>query len=173
MIDKPIFLDVTGRRATRISLIGWIAAVVSTALGIGFVISLFAVPQLQHVRLPGELSVIHTQELENKATAPGLVPTATQLAREARLRTKELAQKRKLWVERNSRARALAAAMNPHPGRPLSIAFFPNWEASAYELAQSRPAPARLDNADLAQPARTRPRAEGQLRQTRLHADPS
>jgi cellulose synthase/poly-beta-1,6-N-acetylglucosamine synthase-like glycosyltransferase/peptidoglycan/xylan/chitin deacetylase (PgdA/CDA1 family) len=133
MSDKPVFLDVTGRRATRISLIGWIAAVISTALGIGFVASLFAVPQLGHVKLPGELSVIHAQELENKAAAPGLVPTATQLAREARQRKKELVRKRKLWIERNSRARALAAAMNPHPGRPLSIAFFPNWEASAYD----------------------------------------
>jgi cellulose synthase/poly-beta-1,6-N-acetylglucosamine synthase-like glycosyltransferase/peptidoglycan/xylan/chitin deacetylase (PgdA/CDA1 family) len=133
MSDKPVFLDVTGRRATRISLIGWIAAIVSTALGIGFVASMFAVPQLEHVRLPGELSVIHAQELENKATAPGLVPTATQLAREARFRKMELIRKRKLWVERNSRARALAATMDPHPGRPLSIAFFPNWEASAYD----------------------------------------
>ena len=133
MSDKPVFLDVTGRRATRISLIGWVAAIVSTALGIGFVASMFAVPQLEHVRLPGELSVIHAQELENKATAPGLVPTATQLAREARLHKMELIRKRKLWIERNSRTRALAATMNPHPGRPLSIAFFPNWEASAYD----------------------------------------
>jgi len=133
MSDKPVFLDVTGRRATRISLIGWIAAIISTALGIGFVASMFAVPQLERVKLPGELSVVHTQELENKATAPGLVPTATQLAREARLHKMEIARKRKLWIERNSRARALADAVNPHPGRPLSIAFFPNWEASAYD----------------------------------------
>lgn len=133
MSDKPVFLDVTGRRATRISLIGWIAAIVSSALGIGFVISLFAVPQLEHVKLPGELSVIRAQELERKAEAPGLLPTATQLAREARLRKKELEHRRKLRIERNSRAHALAGAMAPHPGRPLSIAFFPNWEASAYD----------------------------------------
>ncbi|HVP86162.1 MAG TPA: glycosyltransferase [Rhizomicrobium sp.] len=133
MTDKPVFLDVTGRRATRISLIGWIAAIISTALGIGFIASMFAVPQLQRVRLPGELSVVHTQELENKARAPGLVPTATQLAREARLHKADIARKRKLWIQRNNRARALAAAMNPHPGRPLSIAFFPNWEASAFD----------------------------------------
>ena len=40
MANKPVFFDATGRRAARISTLGWTAAMVSTVLGIGFVASL-------------------------------------------------------------------------------------------------------------------------------------
>lgn len=40
MASKPVFYDATGRRAARISALGWIVAIVSTIMGVGFVASL-------------------------------------------------------------------------------------------------------------------------------------
>ena len=44
MAKKPVFFDASGKRAARISLIGWIAVIVSVVLGGAFVASLLAVP---------------------------------------------------------------------------------------------------------------------------------
>src|SRR6185437_14800875 len=76
MANKPVFLDATGKRALRISLIGWGAAIVSTLLGAAFLTSLAAVPHFANVKLPGRLTPVNTQALEQKAAAPGLLRSA-------------------------------------------------------------------------------------------------
>ena len=81
MADKPIFHDASGRRAAWISLIGWAAAIVSTLVGVAFIMNLMAVPRVQTMRLPGQLTAVQTREvLEKKAQAPGLVRVAEALA---------------------------------------------------------------------------------------------
>ena len=86
MTKKPIFFDATGRRAARISLFGWTAAVVSTVLGVAFVASLVVAPQMTSVTFANRLTAIHLPELVKKATAPGLLKSAGRLAAEARAR---------------------------------------------------------------------------------------
>ena len=137
MSDKPVFFDASGRRAVRASVVGWTAAVVSLVLGAVFVVSLMAAPQVTQLRLPGRLTAITTQILEKKALDPGLLRSAARLASEAQTRRKERAR---LSLERERRhlpTRVLSAMLRPQPDRPLSIAFYPNWEASASSSLKS------------------------------------
>jgi cellulose synthase/poly-beta-1,6-N-acetylglucosamine synthase-like glycosyltransferase/peptidoglycan/xylan/chitin deacetylase (PgdA/CDA1 family) len=133
MAKKPIFFDASGKRAARVSVIGWVAAAVSILLGAAFVLSLLAVPQVQAFNMRGRLSAIHAPELEKKAVAPGLLKSAAQLAIAARAEKRaELARVHRL-MKYQERRNALASKLAPQPGRPLSTAFFPNWEASAFD----------------------------------------
>lgn len=133
MANKPIFFDATGRRATRVSIIGWAAAIVSTLVGAAFLASLLAVAPVQSVKLPGQITAIKTaQVLEKKAAAPGLVHAAEVLAERARLRRVEAARKLRERNERRLKSHPIAAALRTQPGRPLSIAFYPNWQLDAY-----------------------------------------
>jgi cellulose synthase/poly-beta-1,6-N-acetylglucosamine synthase-like glycosyltransferase/peptidoglycan/xylan/chitin deacetylase (PgdA/CDA1 family) len=136
MANKPIFFDASGKRAARLTVIGWVAAVVSVLLGAAFVASLLAVPQEAAFGLPGaKLTAIHTPELENKAVAPGLLKSAEQLAISARAKKLERQRGRRLAKEQEAR-RAKASTLRPQQGRPLSTAFYPNWEPSAYDSLQ-------------------------------------
>jgi cellulose synthase/poly-beta-1,6-N-acetylglucosamine synthase-like glycosyltransferase/peptidoglycan/xylan/chitin deacetylase (PgdA/CDA1 family) len=131
--SKPIFLDATGKRAARVSVIGWSAAIISTLAGIAFVLSLLFSPHLDGLRLRGE---VITHELETKSVSPGLLPSAVRLAEaaeDARQEKREISREKRLLRQYNSREAALRATLQRHTGRPLSIAFFPNWEADAYD----------------------------------------
>jgi cellulose synthase/poly-beta-1,6-N-acetylglucosamine synthase-like glycosyltransferase/peptidoglycan/xylan/chitin deacetylase (PgdA/CDA1 family) len=133
MANKPIFFDASGKRAARLTVIGWIAGGLSILLGAGFVASLLAVPNEAAFSLPGaRLTAIHTPELENKAVAPGLLKSAEQLAVAARAKKLERQRGRRLAKEQERR-RAKASTLLPQQGRPLSTAFYPNWEPSAYD----------------------------------------
>jgi len=133
MANKPIFFDASGKRAARFTVIGWIAATISVLLGAGFVYSLMGVPQAATANRPGHLSALHAPELENKAVAPGLLKSAAQLATAARAEKRvELARQHRLEKLEEKR-RARESKLTPQSGRPLSTAFFPNWEASAFD----------------------------------------
>src|SRR5262252_5809437 len=137
MSDKPVFFDATGRRAAGASIVGWTAAVISLILGATFVYSLLTtVPIATRFKLPGHLTAITIPDLEKRAQAPALVRSAARLGAEARARREELARVRRERNERGLKSRTLASILKPQPGRPLSIAFYPNWEASAYPALQ-------------------------------------
>ena len=123
MANKPIFFDATGRRAARVSIVGWVAAVVSTILGAVFVATLFASPQMAQLRLPGQLTAINFTNLLPKARDPQLLRSAAKLASEAVARRAERAR---LWRQRSAR-QFPASALKRRSGRPLTIAFYPNW----------------------------------------------
>jgi cellulose synthase/poly-beta-1,6-N-acetylglucosamine synthase-like glycosyltransferase/peptidoglycan/xylan/chitin deacetylase (PgdA/CDA1 family) len=131
MSDKPVFFDASGRRALGASLVGWTAAVISLVLGAVFAASLLAVPQAAQLRLPGRLTAVPSPTLEKKALDPGLLRSAARLALEAQTKRKERARLRLEREQRHLPTRVLSAILRPQPGRPLSIAFYPNWEASA------------------------------------------
>ncbi|HEY5337297.1 MAG TPA: glycosyl hydrolase family 18 protein, partial [Rhizomicrobium sp.] len=133
MANKPVFFDASGKRAARITVIGWIAVVVSVLLGGAFVFSLLAVPHEAAWNLPGaRLTAIHAPELEKKALAPGLLKSAEQLAVDARAKKLERQRERRLSKEQERRS-AAASTLLPQQGRPLSTAFYPNWELSAFD----------------------------------------
>jgi peptidoglycan/xylan/chitin deacetylase (PgdA/CDA1 family)/spore germination protein YaaH len=127
MADKPIFFDSTGRRAARVAFIAWALAVISVLLASGFVASLVVVPEMENINLRGRLTAIHMPELEKKAQAPGLLRFAARLAAEARARRAEFAHQRLLSGERDARTRTLGSMLQPPASRPLSIAFYANW----------------------------------------------
>jgi cellulose synthase/poly-beta-1,6-N-acetylglucosamine synthase-like glycosyltransferase/peptidoglycan/xylan/chitin deacetylase (PgdA/CDA1 family) len=131
MAEKPVFFDASGRRAVGASVVGWTAAVVSLIFGGVFAASLAVAPQVTQLRLPGRLTAISTQNLEKKALAPGLLRSAARLAADAQNRRRERARLRLEREQRNLPTRVLSAMLRPQAGRPLSIAFYPNWEASA------------------------------------------
>src|SRR5277367_2030291 len=137
MANKPIFFDASGRRATRVSVIGWVVAVVSTLLFAVFVGTLFAAPQMAHLRLPGQLTPITFAKLEPTAKDPALLRSAARLA--AKARTREALARR--WRQRDA-----AAGIYARPkGRPLSIAFYGNWGDTSENFADLKQALPKLD----------------------------
>jgi cellulose synthase/poly-beta-1,6-N-acetylglucosamine synthase-like glycosyltransferase/peptidoglycan/xylan/chitin deacetylase (PgdA/CDA1 family)/spore germination protein YaaH len=122
MANKPIFFDATGRRAARVSLAGWVLAVVSTILGGIFIFTLFAAPQMAQLRLPGQLTPVNVAALEPKAKDPALLKSFAKLAAKARAQRAEQAR---LWRQKS--ARRYTGSGKHALGRPLAIAFYTNW----------------------------------------------
>jgi peptidoglycan-N-acetylglucosamine deacetylase len=133
MVNKPIFFDATGRRAMGVSVFGWAVAVISTLVGIAFVASLLAVPRFANMKLPGRLTPVPLADLVTNALAPGLLHSAAALAQQARERHADLLKARRVKIARELRMAAHATALKPPQGRALSIAFYPNWESTAYD----------------------------------------
>jgi len=134
MVQKPVFFDATGRRAAGVTFVGWSAAIVSGVLAAAFLASLALFDaKVPGLILPGRLTAIHTPELERKAQDPELLRIAARLAREARQRREEVARAKRLRAQNGGVQRALSAILKPQAGRPLSIAFYPNWGATAYD----------------------------------------
>jgi peptidoglycan-N-acetylglucosamine deacetylase len=130
-VTKPIFQDRTGRRAARVTSIGWLIATLTILLGGVFAATLWAPSRMNAAKLPGEISAIRVQKLEKTAAAPSLMRSAEQLAAQARAKRLKLLLKR--IAARERAARIHASAKSKPAGRPLSIAFYPNWEPSAYD----------------------------------------
>ncbi|MGH6870172.1 MAG: polysaccharide deacetylase family protein [Rhizomicrobium sp.] len=128
MAHKPIFFDLTGRRAARVSLIAWLLVVVSGLMGAAFLASLVMSPKVGSLRLPGQLTAI---QLERKAVAPGLLRAAGDLAAAARLKREQRALLRWQKAERGRHSPVPEGILAPQKGRSLSIAFFPNWDQIA------------------------------------------
>ncbi|MBV9062214.1 MAG: polysaccharide deacetylase family protein, partial [Alphaproteobacteria bacterium] len=113
------------------SMAGWLTAALAVVIGILFAVTLLAPSRMEAARLPGEISALKVQKLVKEAAAPGLMRQAMQLASEARAKRLRLLLK-KLALREHS-ARTVASAKLRRPGRPLSVAFYPNWEPSAYD----------------------------------------
>jgi cellulose synthase/poly-beta-1,6-N-acetylglucosamine synthase-like glycosyltransferase/peptidoglycan/xylan/chitin deacetylase (PgdA/CDA1 family) len=127
MAGKPVFFDVTGRRAARLSILGWVAAIVSTVLGIGFVASLLIAQPTPQVDLPGRAVAVNPPQLVARAVAPGLLKSAARLAAEARIRRLEIQRLRHF---RNVMPARVPAGLQPKKGRALAIGFYVNWGES-------------------------------------------
>jgi cellulose synthase/poly-beta-1,6-N-acetylglucosamine synthase-like glycosyltransferase/peptidoglycan/xylan/chitin deacetylase (PgdA/CDA1 family) len=130
-VTKPVFQDGTGRRAARIAWAGWLLSALAIVMGVVFAVTLLAPTHMAVARLPGEISALRIQRLEKTAAAPGLMRSAIQLAEEARAKRLKLLLKK--WTIRERNSGIMASAKQRHAGRPLSIAFYPNWEPSAYD----------------------------------------
>src|SRR6201996_369912 len=124
---KPVFFDATGRRAARISALGWAAALLSTVLGIGFVASLIVAKPVATVDFPSRTYSAAPRELAKKAVAPGLLRSAVRLATEAQNRRLEARRLRRLRASQPSRV--LPAILSPQKGRSLSIGYYVNWDS--------------------------------------------
>lgn len=96
MANRPVFFDATGRRAARISILGWLAAIVSTVLGIVFIASLLIAQPAPNVDLPGRPVAINPPQLVRQAVAPGLLKSAARLAEAARMRRLEIQNLRRI-----------------------------------------------------------------------------
>ncbi len=130
MANKPIFFDETGRRAARLSLLGWVGAVISTIVGIAFLVSILGVQEISspdiHLRRTPDNSLIR------RAIAPSLLKSEARLAAEARHR-EELVRQWKLRTARSKLPeRALSEVLRPRPDRPLNMAFYVNWDEVSY-----------------------------------------
>src|SRR5580658_758356 len=128
MANKPVFFDVTGRRAQRISTLGWLAAIISTVLGVGFVVSLLITAPTPDVDLPGRPVAINPPQLVRQAVAPGLLKSAARLAAEAKVRRLEIQRLRRI---RTTMPQRVPAGLLPKPDRALAIGFYVNWGSSA------------------------------------------
>lgn len=129
MSEKPIFFDATGRRAARLSKLGWASAILSTVLGVAFVASILATQRVPSPQLPVKMTA--DNQLVRKAVDPALLKSAARLAAEARTRAKLI----RSWRYKNAHdapPRMLAAALRPLPNRPLALGFYVNWDDTSY-----------------------------------------
>jgi cellulose synthase/poly-beta-1,6-N-acetylglucosamine synthase-like glycosyltransferase/peptidoglycan/xylan/chitin deacetylase (PgdA/CDA1 family)/spore germination protein YaaH len=129
MSDKPIFFDETGRRAARLSLVGWAAAILSTLLGLAVMATILAAQQVKVHPLPIRLTP--NNSLVRRAVDPALLKSAAQLAYEARAREKLALS----WQRRNAHAappRDLSAALRPLPDRPRTLGFYVTWDDPSF-----------------------------------------
>lgn len=141
---KPVFFDASGRRAARLSTLGWIAATVLVAVGIGFMTSLMAARPVTAVDLPGRAYAADPPNLVKKAVAPGLLRQAARLATHARNRRLEMQRQRRL--RHSMPSRVLPAILAPQKSRPLAIGFYVNWgEEGDASFASLKLALPRLD----------------------------
>ena len=113
LANKPVFFDATGRRAARISTVGWVAAVFSTILFIGFVTSLVITgPPPMSICRDGPCRESARNWSTRRSRRP--VKSAARLATEARNRRLEIARLRRLRSELPSRV--LPAILKPQTG---------------------------------------------------------
>ncbi|MDR3500420.1 MAG: glycosyltransferase [Parvibaculum sp.] len=133
---KPIFFDASGRRATQLAIVGWVAVVIALVAGVAFFASLATVQPLSSVKLPGQMNAVPVSELEKTAKSPGLLRSAVKLAAEARDRREKAAKDRRSRAERAARNNARAAILEPQDGRSLSIAFYPTWGNNTFASLQ-------------------------------------
>jgi len=139
MANKPIFFDETGRRAARLSVLGWAGAIISTIVGIAFLASIVAAQQITSPQLPVRMTA--NNALVNRARDPALLKSAARLSAEVRAR-EQIARR---WKLRNAHQgetnRELAAALRPRQGRPLALAFYVNWDEGESYAALKRSLP--------------------------------
>ena len=127
MANRPVFFDASGRRAFQISLFSWIAAIISTVVGLAFLASLAVVPHLSSVALPGRLSALPSPRLVNTAKAPRLLKSAKRLSLRAQRRRQRILremQRRQAHAKLNN---TIARILQPQAARALSVAFYPTW----------------------------------------------
>ena len=122
MANKPIFFDETGRRAARLSMLGWGGAIVSTMLGIAFLASILVstnseTPDLRIRLTPNNALVRH-------AVDPSQLKSAVRYAAEARHREALVKGWKDRLAHQKASSRELSAALRPRPDRPLAMGFY-------------------------------------------------
>ncbi len=126
MSNKPIFFDETGRRAARLSLLGWAGAIISTVLGVAFLASIVfaqntSSPDLRFKRIPNNA-------LARRAADPALLKSAAQLSVEAKRREALIHSWKMRMAHQGLPARELSAALRPRGDRPLAMGFYASAE---------------------------------------------
>ena len=128
MANKPIFFDATGRRAARISAIGWGLSVLGLIVFIGFATSVVLSPPVTSLDLPGRSVAVNPATLVRGAQKPGLLARAERLGAAARQRRELVARQRRAQATQSGRV--LPGILKPQPGRALAIGFYVNWLGS-------------------------------------------
>jgi peptidoglycan/xylan/chitin deacetylase (PgdA/CDA1 family) len=128
MANKPIFFDATGRRARRLTTLGWVLAILAVVVFVGFSVSLFLAPPVTGLELPGRAVGLNPKDLVKRAQKPGLLARAERLAAVARRRRLDAARARAHAVAQPSRV--VPAILKPQQGRSLAIGFYVNWGES-------------------------------------------
>ncbi len=122
MANKPIFFDETGRRAARLSLLGWVGAIVSTLFGIAFLASILVSTNNETPDL--RLKLTPNNPLVRRAIDPSQLKSAVRYAAEARHREALVRNWKDRLAHQKASSRELSAALRPRPDRPLAMGFY-------------------------------------------------
>src|SRR5580692_5619918 len=132
MIDKPVFFDASGRRASRMSIFGWTATVIAALVGTLFIGSLIFEPHIAQPNLPGHLSALNPAELVRRAFDPAILNAASKLAQEARAERAKLVRAWRAQRAKVAQAHASPAALHPLPNKPLTVGFYLSTDELGY-----------------------------------------
>ena len=122
MAKKPIFFDETGRRAARLSMLGWGGAIVSTILGIAFLASILVSTNTDTPDL--RIRLTPNNALVRRAVDPSQLKSAIRYAAEARHREALVKGWKDRLAHQKASSRELSAALRPRPDRPLAMGFY-------------------------------------------------
>jgi cellulose synthase/poly-beta-1,6-N-acetylglucosamine synthase-like glycosyltransferase/peptidoglycan/xylan/chitin deacetylase (PgdA/CDA1 family)/spore germination protein YaaH len=138
MSDKSVFFDPTGRRASWLTRIGWITAVIVTVAAIGFGASLAVTHAPQVVGLTGPMSALFRPAVEGRATEPSLMQSAQRLA--DKLHEREASMARRANIVRTHNGVVTPSALSVPTDRGLAIGFYVNWDDGSFaSLKQALP----------------------------------
>lgn len=126
MSNKPIFFDETGRRAARLSLLGWAGAVISTVLGVAFLASIVITQETSSPDL--HLKRTPNNALVRRAVDPALLKSAAQLSAEAKRREAMAKGWKAKLAKQKLPTRELSAALRPRTDRGLVLGFYSSWD---------------------------------------------
>jgi len=132
MIDKPVFFDASGRRASRMSVGGRVAAVFATVVAVIFLGSLIVEPHVAGPNLPGHLSAINPAELVRRAFDPAMMNAAAKLAQDARAERGKLVRAWRAQRALVAHTHSSPAALRPFPNRPLTVGFYLSTDELSY-----------------------------------------
>lgn len=131
MVNKPVFFDPSGRRASRVAGIFGALTVLVVFIGIAFFISLFLVSPPDSVSLGPTKSHLHQRDTA-KLVDPSLLRPAARLAAEirAKQRVQRLTRHAKAAHPASGRPNLLVGGADQ--SRPLSLGFYVNWDDSSF-----------------------------------------
>ncbi len=129
MIQKPIFFDPKNRRATHLSRVAWVLAVMSTVAGIVFLSSLFffrSFPETLQAS-PGQ----RYSMLNDVAKIRHLLPTVRNLAKKAQSHRSKYAPSMHPLTMAAAKAKGVKVTVERRE-KPLTIGFYANWDDASF-----------------------------------------
>ncbi len=129
MTQHPVFFDPKNRRATHVSRVAWILAVMSTVAGVVFLSSLFIFRSF-----PETLQTSQNRRyglLNDVAKVQHLVPTVRNLARKAQSQRRKFPRSSHPLALAAARAKGMKASVARRE-KPLTIGFYANWDDASF-----------------------------------------
>lgn len=130
MTEHPVFFDPDNRRAGQVSRVAWASAIISTLLGVVFVSSLLVLRTFPAT--PATSQHQRYALLKDAVKVRHLLPVVRRLAAKAQLL--------KRGIPRSTHPTSMpvtprkqASPQITRPGKPLTIAFYVNWDEASYD----------------------------------------
>ncbi|HKQ79968.1 MAG TPA: glycosyltransferase [Blastocatellia bacterium] len=130
-LGHPIFYDPVGRRRRRVRQVGFVFAIVASALAAIFVASVLINPWLPRLSLRQIAGLPNAND--TRLQTPSLITPRAHKARRAQAALRRALAWRSAVPATRQAMMSVAAAPEQASTRPLAIGFYVNWDDSSYK----------------------------------------